>query len=180
MKTKNIISILLVIVLSGCASGYSITYNTDPTGASVICNGTNHGYSPVTLNYAPDENNKRTGTMRTVSCTAIWSSGVRKHFSNTWNLNEFPNGVMQTLQRPTGEGYAQDADFALRVQQMRNQQKQLELQEEQLSIQRRQYYQELFKPDFSDSDSDSESKTKRIECETYKIGSVLHTDCTQR
>ena len=121
MKTKNIISILLVLNLSGCATGYRITYNTQPTGASVICNGTNQGYSPVTLNYSPDENSKKTGLMRTVPCTAVWSSGVRKSFSSSWDLNEFPDGVMQTLQRPQGEGYAQDADFALRVQQMKAQ-----------------------------------------------------------
>ena len=122
MKIKNIISMLMVIFLTGCASGYRITYNTEPTGASVICSGTNHGYSPVTLNYTLNESNKTTGSMKTLPCTATWSSGVRKDFSNTWDLNQFPEGVMQTLQRPQGEGYAQDAEFALRVQQMKAQQ----------------------------------------------------------
>jgi hypothetical protein len=122
MKTGNIIYLSLIIFLSGCASGYKITYNTEPTGASVICNGANKGYSPVSLNYSPDENTEKIGTLQTVPCTAIWSSGVRKNFSNTWDLNEFPDGVMQTLQRPNGEGYSQDVEFSLKVQQMKNHQ----------------------------------------------------------
>lgn len=130
MKIKNIISMLIVIALTGCASGYGITYNTEPRGASVICNGTNHGYSPVTLYYSPDENNKRMGTMNTVPCTAVWSSGYRENFSNTWDLNKFPNGVMQTLQRPRGEGYSQDANFALQIQNMQYQRRQAEAAEE--------------------------------------------------
>jgi len=122
LKSKNYISLLIVIFLSGCASAYKVTYNTQPTGASIVCSGTNYGYSPVTLDYTPDENQKRTGSMRTVPCTAIWSSGMRDDFGTTWDLNKFPDGVMQTLQRPQGEGYAQDAEFALRVQQMKAQQ----------------------------------------------------------
>lgn len=119
MKIKNIVLMLMISVLTGCASGYKITYNTEPSGASVICGGINRGYSPVTLNYTPDENNKRTGSMKTVPCTAVWSSGARKYFSTAWDLNEFPEGVMQTLKRPNGEGYTQDAEFALKVEQMK-------------------------------------------------------------
>jgi len=130
VKIKSIISMMMVIALTGCASGYSITYNTEPKGASIICNGINEGYSPVRLNYSPDENNKRMGTMNTVPCTAVWSSGFRKNFSDTWDLNEFPNGVMQTLQRPNGEGYSQDANFALQIQNMQYQRRQAEAAEE--------------------------------------------------
>lgn len=125
MKFQRLIYLLLISFLSGCASsGYKITYNTEPVGASIICNGKNEGYSPVTLNYSPDENNKKIGAMKTVPCTATWSSGVRKSYSNTWDLNKFPDGVMQTLQRPNEEGYSQDVEFALKVQQMKNQQAQ--------------------------------------------------------
>lgn len=124
MKTKNILYLSLVIfLLTGCASGYKITYNTEPKGASVICNGINKGYSPVTLNYELNEQNKQIGSLNTVPCTAIWSSGVKKDFANTWDLNKFPDGVMQTLQRPSGDGYSQDVEFALKVQQMKNAQK---------------------------------------------------------
>jgi hypothetical protein len=117
MKTQKLVYLILISFLSGCASGYRITYNTEPRGASIICDGINEGYSPVTLNYSPDENNKKYGSMNTVPCTAIWSSGARESFSNTWDLKEFPDGVMQTLQRPNTEGYSQDAGFALQLRQ---------------------------------------------------------------
>ena len=129
MKGQKLIYLLLISFLSGCASGYKITYNTEPRGASIICNGTNQGYSPVTLNYSPDENQKKYGSMNTVPCTAIWSSGARKDYSNTWDLNKFPDGVMQTLQRPNTEGYSQDAEFALKVKQMQYQKRQAEAAE---------------------------------------------------
>jgi hypothetical protein len=122
MRRLPVLLSLSILLLSGCSStGYKITYNTVPEAASVICNGKNEGYSPVTLNYSPDENTKNSGVMKTVPCTAIWSSGARKDFGNIWDLNKFPNGVMQTLQRPDVDGYSQDAEFALRVQQMKQQ-----------------------------------------------------------
>jgi hypothetical protein len=121
MNSQKLIYLLLITFLSGCASGYKITYNTEPKGASIICNGKNEGYSPVTLDYSPDENQKKYGSMNTVPCKAIWSSGVKESFTNTWDLDKFPDGVMQTLQRPSGDGYSQDVNFALKVQQMKNQ-----------------------------------------------------------
>ena len=121
MKSQRLLGLLLIYFLSGCASGYSITYNTEPIGATIICGGKNWGYSPVTLNYSPDEDNKKSGFFTTVPCGAIWSSGVRKSFNPTWDLNEFPDGGIETLQRPSGEGYAQDVEFALKIQNMKSQ-----------------------------------------------------------
>ena len=46
---------------------------------------------------------------------------MRQNYATTWDMNKFPNGVMQTLQRPQGEGYSQDAEFALSVQNMKSQ-----------------------------------------------------------
>lgn len=47
-----------------------------------------------------------------------WS---KKYFTNTWDLHKFPDGVMQALQRPSGDGYSKDVEFSLKVQQMKNQ-----------------------------------------------------------
>lgn len=140
-KIKMLIVGIIGMIFSGCASKYSITYNTNPTGASIICNGTNEGYSPVTLYYQPDENNKKSGTMRTTPCSAYWVSGTRKNFSNTWDLNKFPDGVMQTLQRPNVAGYEKDAQFALQVQSMKYQQRQAQAAESSASSARTQNYQ---------------------------------------
>jgi hypothetical protein len=106
MKSQRLLGLLLISFLSGCASGYGITYNTEPIGATIICDGNNKGYSPVTLNYSPDENDMKRGFFTTAPCGAIWSSGVRKSFNPTWDLKKFPDGGIETLQRPSGEGYA--------------------------------------------------------------------------
>ena len=46
---------------------------------------------------------------------------MTKGFSNIWDLKKFPDGVEQTVQRPSGEGYSQDAEFALKIQNMKSQ-----------------------------------------------------------
>lgn len=112
----------LSLIVTGCASsGFRITYATEPAGAAIICSGTNQGYSPVTLTYQPDERTKEYGRMTTQPCVANWSSGVKQSFPRSWDLNKWPNGVISTLPRPSGAGYSQDVEFALKVQQMKNQ-----------------------------------------------------------
>lgn len=139
MKGQRIIYLTIIGFLSGCASsGYSVTYNTEPSGASIICNGINKGYSPVRLNYSPDKEDKKHGSMNTVPCKAIWSSGASENFSNTWDLNKFPDGVRRTLTRPNVPGYSQDAEFALRVQNMKAQKNQAEAAQRQASAAQRQ------------------------------------------
>ena len=95
---KIIILLLAISFLSGCgSSGYAITYNTSPQGASVICNGKHEGYSPVKLYYEFDME-KRYGYSE--PCYTQWSSTGKKHYSTTWDLKKFPNGVIQTLDIP--------------------------------------------------------------------------------
>jgi hypothetical protein len=125
-----IVGSLGALILTGCSSKYPITYNSTPQGASVVCNGINQGYTPTTLYYEPSENQKELGSMKTVPCTAYWMSGAKKDFGNTWDLNKFPDGVMQTLQRPNVEGYEKDAQFALQVQNIKYQQRQAQAAEE--------------------------------------------------
>jgi hypothetical protein len=117
-------TIVSIVVFSGCSGKYPITYNSNPTGALVVCNGVNHGYTPLTLYYEPDDKAKEYGKMRTELCTANWLSGVQEEYSRIWDLEEYSNGVMQTLQRPSGDGYEKDVQFALQVQQMKAQQAQ--------------------------------------------------------
>jgi hypothetical protein len=95
---KIIILLLIIPFLSACgSSGYGITYNTSPQGASVICNGEHKGYTPVELYYEFDME-KRYGYSE--PCYTQWSSTGKKHYSTTWDLKKFPNGVIQTLDIP--------------------------------------------------------------------------------
>jgi hypothetical protein len=52
-------------------------------------------------------------------------------------LNKFPNGVRQTLQRERGDGYATDAQFALKVQNSNYQRRQAQAAEDSVYQQRR-------------------------------------------
>ena len=95
---KIIILLLAISFLSACgSSGYAITYNTLPQGASVICNGKHEGYSPVKLYYEFDME-KRYGYSE--PCYTQWSNTGKKQYSTTWDLKKFPNGVIQTLDIP--------------------------------------------------------------------------------
>ena len=119
--SQSLVLLSSPIFLAGCGS-YGINYNTVPQGASLICEGQHKGYTPTTLKYDVDSDSKKQGYFSTRPCYAKWASGVQKDYGNMWDLEEFPDGVMQTLKRPDGGDYSQDAEFALKVQRMRQQQ----------------------------------------------------------
>jgi hypothetical protein len=124
----NVLKVFIIFTIStllaSCASNYGVTYDSEPRGASLICGGINQGYTPTTLYYKLSEENKKSGTLNTVPCHAIWISGASDNFSSSFSLSQFPNGVMNTLQRPNVEGYTQDAQFALQVENMKTQKRQ--------------------------------------------------------
>ncbi|WP_297571589.1 hypothetical protein [Helicobacter sp. UBA3407] len=117
----------------GCSSGhYGITYNTNPIGANLVCGGQSKGYTPVTLYYTFENDN-----YNTVECEAIWISGARATFQNYWGdvVEEYPQGVRSTLQRPDYPDLDKDMQFAFQVQQMKQQE---EMQRQQMAMQQRQ------------------------------------------
>jgi len=119
---KKFILLNLLIILSFADKiNYSITYNTNPIGAVIICNGIQKGFSPLTLTYSIDRGMTK---MRTIHCSARWVSGAKAEFNEIWDLIKFPNGVQQTLQRPNFPGYEKDIQFSLKVQQMKIQKQQ--------------------------------------------------------
>ncbi|MEQ5803042.1 hypothetical protein [Halomonas sp. H10-9-1] len=114
---------LIVTVLAsvGCATKYPVTFDSYPQGATLICNGTNWGYTPKTLYY--DSEVKQQNYLSLRSCSANWSSGARELYGSV-SMQEFPDGVRQTLQRPDVPGFQQDAEFSLKVQQLNVQKRQ--------------------------------------------------------
>lgn len=119
---KNLAKIMLLGVVAwlfmACSSTYAVTYNTNPSGANVICNGIGKGLTPLTLYYDLKVGEKEgwldnNGILSTQPCKAVFISGYVDYFSNKWNTKKFPDGVLLTLTRPQGEGYAQDMAFAM-------------------------------------------------------------------
>ena len=113
--------VFLGLATVGCASKYAVTFDSYPQGATLICDGTNWGYTPKTLYY--DKEVKKQSYLNLYSCSANWSSGARENYG-TIPIYKFPDGVQKTLQRPDVPGFQQDAEFALKFQQMRQQQRQ--------------------------------------------------------
>jgi hypothetical protein len=116
-----------ILILSGCSSKYPVTFDSNPQGASLVCNGKNWGYTPKTLYY--NESVKKLNSLNISSCSANWISGFKKSYGVV-PVTQYPNGVRQILQRPNGEGYATDAQFALQVQNSNYQRRQAQAAED--------------------------------------------------
>ena len=120
------IAILMFVFSAGCSSKYAITYDSNPQGATLVCSGKNWGYTPKVLYY--DNSIKERSTVNVSDCSANWVSGFTKSYPS--NLRIFPEGgTLITLGRPSGDGYTQDAEFALKVQNMQYQKRQAEAAE---------------------------------------------------
>lgn len=119
----------------GCSS-YSITFNTNPIGAMLVCDGVSEGYTPVTLEY---DKKKLKENPYIQECEAIWMSGARATFSNDLSkaIKEYPEGGIQsTLQRPSDvPGLEQDMQFAFQVEQQRREEAYLRAQQQQQQLQ---------------------------------------------
>lgn len=128
--TRQIKTVLIgslgVLLLTGCSSKYGVEFDSNPSGASLVCNGKNWGYTPMWLYY--DEKVKEYETLDASDCSANWISGAKKSYPK--DLAIYPNsGTSITLQRPNVEGYEKDAQFALQVQNMKYQKREAQAAE---------------------------------------------------
>ena len=129
--------VLFIFIIAGCSTmkslveGYEITYDSHPSGASLMCDGQFKGYTPTTLYYDVTIQDIRGGLYKTTQCKTVWVSGASVAYKTEWDLKEFPNGVTATAQRPNIDGYKEDAEFALKVQELRYLKQQAEATERQ-------------------------------------------------
>lgn len=123
---KRILMVFLVLSLNACGY-YSVTFDSNPQGAILICNGQHYGYTPAKLSYDIDDQYE---FLDLSSCTANWISGAQYRY-DTVPIKQFPHGVRITAPRPSVPGYAEDAGFALQIQQLEYQKRQAEALENQ-------------------------------------------------
>lgn len=122
----SIMTFVMFFGLSGCSSKYAVTFDSSPRGATLVCNGTNWGYTPKKLYY--DEEVKEHTTLNVSNCSANWVSGARANYPS--QLTIFPSGgTTFTLQRPNMDGYEKDAQFALQAEGLNYQKRQAEAAE---------------------------------------------------
>jgi len=122
MRKLNIVLFSMVYLVMGGCSQYPVTFDSDPRGASLICNGSNFGYTPKTLYYEPDVNQDTLN----INCFASWVSGAKMDYARSIPIDKYPDGAKGTAIRPNVDGYARDEEFALKVQEMRDQKRQEE------------------------------------------------------
>jgi hypothetical protein len=116
-KSNFLVVLATLSAASGCTtSKYFVNFDSTPQGASLVCSGTNYGYTPVTLYY--DKSVKTQSYLNVSNCSAVWSSGVSAAYSAYLPVYS-QGGTNTTLPRPDAPGFAQDAEFALKVQQMK-------------------------------------------------------------
>ena len=123
---KAPLTLLMILSIYGCATTntpkqYVIEFDSVPQGASLICGSKNFGYTPVQLYF--DESIKENPSLDLTHCTANWASGAKVDYGVAPIAN-FPDGMRAIEERPAGPGYAQDAEFALKVKNMQAQQRQ--------------------------------------------------------
>lgn len=116
MKLAKLTFITICFLLAtGCSSQYAVNFDSYPQGATLVCGGKNFGYTPKKLYY--DKSVKKQEILDLSNCSANWVSGARKNYG-TVSVQKFPEGVRVTPRRPNDSGFQQDAEFALKVQQM--------------------------------------------------------------
>jgi hypothetical protein len=115
-KTRLFVVLAAVSTTAGCSSGYLVKLDSTPQGATVVCSGTDQGYTPATVRYEKSAESK--SYIDASKCTAKWSSGVKATYPA--HLKVATKGPTTfTLPRPDAPGYQKDADFAVKVQQMK-------------------------------------------------------------
>lgn len=107
--------VLPLLILQGCATNYSVTYDSNPQGALLVCGGENKGTTPTTISYDVDKYDKERGFINPEPCGANWVSGMHMPYDKSFDLTKSPKSAKQILQRPDGDGYAQDEAFALEL-----------------------------------------------------------------
>jgi len=108
-----------VLLVCACtANQLAVTYNCDPTGASLYDGDRSLGNCPTTLNYDVTQDNREQGFVLLRGITARWVSGA---YSSVPSIRaDLENGYNQqiTFTRPRDvPGYEVDASFALQYEQ---------------------------------------------------------------
>lgn len=119
---------MLPLVLYGCASN-TITYESFPQSAMVVCNGIQKGYTPLTVFYNDDN---RSEVINAPNCKAVWMSGAEAKFGAVTPLRR--NGSKEVLQitaeRPKKVA-GEQTDFQFDYQKKREDQIRREIEREQ-------------------------------------------------
>ena len=129
--------ILAIVSLSGCASKMSVTYYSDPSGATLYIDGQSYGRTPQTVYYDVPQDEVENGVALTENLKVVWPSGAKAEAPHLeYRLPPLSNLLYPkyhyTFIRPANApGLQTDMRFALefeRTELLRNQVNALEAQ----------------------------------------------------
>ena len=131
MTNKTFSLFLIIVITTGCSTtankAMRIGYDSNPRGASIVCNGQNMGYTPHILAFTPTEEQVKSDTATIPPCQIKWVSGATVNVKATV-INDlkvsFQKGRSGLFQRPNVPGYEKDVNFSLKVATLRAQQAQ--------------------------------------------------------
>jgi hypothetical protein len=124
---KNVTFVLMFLfILSGCSSlpEKGIYFSSTPEAATLVCGNKEFGRTPKVFWFSDEQKYKEKLSIID-ECYAIWISGERENYSlkevngNTSWEDKASIGV--TVIRKRNSGYAQDAEFGLKVETLRSQ-----------------------------------------------------------
>ena len=163
MKASLLLCISSIFALTGCATGYPVTYNSIPQGATVICGNSVKGTTPYTgytsaaiLEELADikrrweqryEEERAKGTSERVidrvkaenaaiGCRAIWASGATAIYEevDADTAKARPNGIDLLVNHP-GDANTRTMDsLSGQVQQLQPQQQQVQSQQQPIPV----------------------------------------------
>lgn len=172
----RILSLVTILLLSGCASKLRVTYNSDPPGAVLYSGGQRIGYTPQTLYYNVSDETKKRGFMNLVTTKVQWASGATAEMQ-TLKADLAKYGLSQqfTFNRPNGfPGRDTDVRFSLELDRTRAIQRQAAAQEEQAAAQRRQADAQEERAAVEGYGTYAPSPTN---CTSKVIGNMVNTSC---
>ena len=95
--------ITLMTLFSGCVHTQSVTYRSDPAGATVFCEGENLGTEPVTLHFEASEKIGSRRRYHGKPVTLLWPDGYRRTVTGSWVNDSTMKPMQETVKKITLE-----------------------------------------------------------------------------
>ena len=164
IRITTLLALTAATLAAGCSTALKVTYTSDPPGAALYQGTTNFGYTPVTLEYKPTDEDKRRGVMNLQGTSVKWASGASASISTlSANLNQYGLNQSFNFQRPDIAGREIDMQFALELQKLAIMRQQARAQQDQA------YYQFL--------STLRQPVRTQTNCTSSVIGNTVYTNC---
>lgn len=112
----KILLALSCVFLTACMSTLSVTYRSDPPGATIYQGSTPGGYAPITASYTPTEDFKNGGCMKLSPVKAVWISGATAATGEINACQKQGYDQVVSFMRPNVPGREMDVQWAMKRQ----------------------------------------------------------------